>query len=99
MKKIENIEQALAFIRAEKNTPGTLSHRMYKLFETAHPNVLAIIELHAAQSILAGSTVGKTIADSAKTKEGREQLERLVNNSKMNSVKNNITDPSNDDSK
>ena len=51
--KPDTINNALKILRSQKDKPGTSGHQMYKMFETAHPTVLSVIEHQAAQTMLA----------------------------------------------
>lgn len=76
MTKDNTIDNALEILRKQKEVPGTPGYQMYKMFETAHPTVLGVIEHQAAQTMVAAFNVANTIRDASKTDKGKKEIQR-----------------------
>ncbi len=79
MKKVKNMTEALEVLRGQKTQPGTPGYHMYNLFGTAHPTVLAVLERHAAQAMLAGQKVAETLTEASKSESGRREINKQIN--------------------
>ena len=81
-----DMNDAIKELRSQKDKTGTPGHYLYKMLETAHPNVVSYIEHQAASAMIMARGIRSTIEEKQKTEEGRKELEKHLSRlaSRMN---------------